>query len=132
MLSKPKYGWTEFKLGDFKSRASYLTNIPQDCIDAFIYGLKNHKPITIFFDAEGYEFYLVSDYYSSYIILDDEETTVYYINKGIKEIAKKFVHDIERNYEAWQLWDFPCDVKRDYDLSELKNLLIERKCENER
>ena len=122
MFQKPECGWTDFSLGEYKSRASYLTNIPQDCIDAFTYGLKNNKPVVVYFDAEGWEFYLVCDYYHSYVIEDKDEPKTYYINKGLVEVAKEFISDIEKHYKEWRHWNFQEDPVN-IDLSELKELL---------
>ena len=52
MLTKPKHGWTNLQIGDFTERVSYLTDISNDCLDAFIYALHTGNPAVIFFDAE--------------------------------------------------------------------------------
>jgi len=53
MLAKPEHGWVNVQLEGFSERASYMTDIPNDCLDAFIYALQNNSPTVIFFDAEG-------------------------------------------------------------------------------
>ena len=40
MLTKPRYGWTNLRIGDICYPASYLNDVPIDCLDAFIYALK--------------------------------------------------------------------------------------------
>lgn len=105
MLTKPKHGWTNLQIGDFTERASYLTDIPNDCLDAFIHALQNNSPAVIFFDAEGWEFHLVASYYQSYIVVDKSDTKVYVIEKNIKELAKELYEDINNNFDDWLSWD---------------------------
>ena len=67
MISNPKNGWCNFKLGDFEGTPSYITNTPIDLLDAFIdyytrgYGLA-------YFDEEGSEFTLLLTWYGVYIL----------------------------------------------------------------
>ena len=109
MFTIPRNGWTNLNFDKISLRASYLTDIPNDCLDAFIYALKTNNPAIIFFDAEGYDFHLISSYYRSYIIVDKEDNNVdtYVIEKGIIELAKELVNDIQRGYDDWLNWD--CD-----------------------
>jgi len=106
MFTIPKHGWTNLQIGDFTERASYLTDIPNDCLDAFTYALKNNKPVVVFFDAEGWDFHLIASYYQSYIIIDKDDTKVYVIEKNIKELAKELYNDINNNFDGWLNWDF--------------------------
>jgi len=105
MFTIPKHGWTNLQIGDFSERASYLTDIPNDCLDAFTYALQNNKPTVIFFDAEGWDFHLVATYYESYIILDKDDTKVYTIKKTILELARELYEDINNNLNDWLNWD---------------------------
>ena len=34
MLGNPKYGWTNVSIGEFYESAGYLTDVPNDCLDA--------------------------------------------------------------------------------------------------
>lgn len=52
MLTIPKAGWTNVEIGKFKGRASYLTDIPFECLDAFTFALTYNMPMSIWFDAE--------------------------------------------------------------------------------
>ena len=36
MISDSKYGWCNFKLGDFEGHPSYLTDVPVDILDALL------------------------------------------------------------------------------------------------
>jgi len=104
MLSKPFAGWTRLKLDDFSASASYLTDVPVDCLNAFIYALKENAPATVFFDAEGWDYYLVSYTYQTYIIINKDKTTVKVINKCIKELAQELVKDIKLYLDGWANW----------------------------
>ena len=109
MFSKPKNGWTEITISDdiseFKAPASYITNIPNDCLDTFIYALENHCSVVIDFDAEGWEYKLICSEYDTYIIEDKDECKVYHFNITLNKIVKEFLNDLENNIEDWVLWD---------------------------
>ena len=105
MLTKPQYGWTYLIFPNFSERASYLTDVPNDCLDAFIYALQTNNPAVIFFDAEGFDFHLVSSYYESYVIIDSDNTKIYTFEKNIKELAEELVNDIQRDFNDWLNWE---------------------------
>lgn len=106
MFTKPEHGWTNLQLGNFSERASYLTDIPIDCLDAFIYALENNSPIAIYFDAEGWDYHLVSSYYESYIIISKDGFDLMGIEGNFKDLAKELVNDIEIYFEDWVCWEF--------------------------
>jgi len=107
MLTTPLHGWTHLQLENFSERASYLIDVPNDCLDAFIYALQTNNPAIVYFDAEGYDFHLISSYYRSYIIRDREDNSVdtYVIEKGTIELAKELVNDIQRDFDDWLNWE---------------------------
>lgn len=111
MLTKPSHGWTNIQIGNFSERASYLTDIPNDCLDAFIYALQSGNPAVIFFDAEGWDFHLIASYYCSYIIVDKDEAKVYSFDRTIKELAKELYEDINNNFDDWLNWDLYDNVE---------------------
>jgi hypothetical protein len=123
MFTEPKHGWTNLQLGCFESRASYLTDIPMDCLDGFIYALSTNNPITIFFDAEGWDFHLVSSYYESYIISNEnDESDLYLIEGSFKELAKELIGDIEKYFDSWLHWEY-FDLDEEDELKERKEKL---------
>ena len=63
MISNPKHGWCNFKLGTFEGTPSYLTDVPIDILTAFI-DYHNKGCGVIWFDEEGTEFTLVITPYS--------------------------------------------------------------------
>lgn len=118
MLSNPSAGWCDVKIGDFDGVASYLEDVPLNCLDAFIQYFDRSNSInsvSIFFDEEGTEFYAVFDYYNTYIIIErNEEPELKYIdNIGIKQLANELIKDLERDFDAWVNWTYLDDD--DYD-----------------
>ena len=101
MISNPKNGWCNFKLGDFEGTPSYITDVPIDLLDAFIdyytrgYGLA-------YFDEEGSEFTLLLTWYGVYIIeeKDNVKSHVFY-DLNISDLAKEAIIDILSNLDGW-------------------------------
>ena len=101
MISNPKNGWCNFKLGDFEGTPSYITDVPIDLLDAFIdyytrgYGLA-------YFDEEGSEFTLLLTWYGVYIIEEKDDTKVHtFYNLSISDLAKDVIIDILSNLDGW-------------------------------
>ena len=126
MISNPKNGWCNFKLGDFEGTPSYVTNAPIDLLDAFIdyytrgYGLA-------YFDEEGSEFTLLLTWYGVYIIeeKDNVKSHVFY-DLNISDLAKEVITDIETNLDGWcndfMYYSFPKEVLSER-LEKLKNMI---------
>lgn len=114
MLSKPEHGWVEVKLGNFKGLASYITDIPNDCLDAFIYSLENKVPATMYFDGEGWNFHMLSPWYCpyTYILVEKECLKVHTVEANCEELAKKIVKNIEEHLDDWAKWNV-CINKRE-------------------
>ena len=119
MFSKPRYGWSDVSLGNFKGRCSYLTDVPVDILNAFINAIKYDLPASVFFEEEGSEFILVSSLYNTYIISDRKETKLYQSEISIFELAKEVISDIETNLDEWIDWM----NYQDYDSKERTFLL---------
>ncbi|MEG1564711.1 MAG: hypothetical protein RR365_13440 [Bacteroides sp.] len=110
MLIEPKYGWVTVSIGNWMDRASYLTDVPIDALDAFISSYNRWQPATIKFDAEGWEYIVVIDDYETYIIdyfhdgnlYDKPVLTTVKISKG--ELAKELVNDIQSHFDEWVNW----------------------------
>ena len=116
MLLNPKHGWVTVKIGEWSDRASYLTDVPLDILSALIHSYQTGLPAAINFDAEGWEYIIVIDHYTTHIIdylyRTDEEClsseddkqilTVVEISKD--DLAKEFLEDIESDWDAWVNW----------------------------
>lgn len=101
MLSEPKFGWTSIEIESFFSRASYLTDIPTDCLSNMIIALKENIDFTLDCDAEGYTFKIVSDNESTYIIECKDGIKAYLFNKTKQDLAKEIYEDISNHLDAW-------------------------------
>ena len=118
MLSIPKHGWVDITIGDWTDRASYLTNFPEELINALISNLQSHIPSTGKCDAEGWENIIIFDTYTIHIITDKfesyasvaENPEIEYkllsFDHHIKDIAEEVYQDISENLYAWSLWDY--------------------------
>ena len=126
MISNPKNGWCNFKLGDFEGTPSYITDVPIDLLDAFIdyytrgYGLA-------YFDEEGSEFTLLLTWYGVYIIEEKDDTKVHaFYNLSISDLAKDVIIDILSNLDGWCNDFMHCSFSKE-DLNErlekLKNMI---------
>ena len=126
MISNPKNGWCNFKLGDFEGTPSYITDVPIDLLDAFIdyytrgYGLA-------YFDEEGSEFTLLLTWYGVYIIEEKDDTKVHtFYNLSISDLAKEVIADIETNLDGWCndfMWCSSSKEDLNERLEKLKNMI---------
>lgn len=111
MLSTPKSGWVEISLGDWNDRASYLTDVHLDILDSLIALLKKRKSIAVYCDAEGWEYYIIFEWFNSYVITLEEDATLKIIDREIIDIAKEVYKDISNSIDAWANWDLYVDEK---------------------
>ena len=113
MFSKPCCGWTDITIKDitneFNAPASYLTDVPNDCLDAFIYALENCCSVVIDFDAEGWDYKLVCSKYDTYVIEEKDEYKLYHFDINLEDLIKEFLEDLERNYDEWISWMCYCE-----------------------
>lgn len=123
MLAKPKYGWCNIMIGQYKiGCASYLTDVPTYLLDVFNQYLseENRLGFTIEFDAEGYFFGIMEFNENLYLIRDntlDGIPIVQEISPAmlglevfdraeiIKKLAYELITDIETNLEDWVYWE---------------------------
>lgn len=95
MVKNEGCGWASFRLGGFNGRASYLTEVPIDLVNAAINLCKTGLPQATGFDEEGSEFVLVLTPDTSYIISSRDTYRLYPIEKPWYEICEEILHDIE-------------------------------------
>ena len=102
MISEPKYGWCNFKLGDFSGHPSgYMTDVIQDLLNAFINFYKNRASVVVF-DEEGSYFTLLLTYNGIYIIEEKEEVKLFDFSEfDIYELANELINDIESDFDNW-------------------------------
>ena len=122
MLTIPNCGWTNIIIGNFSDRASYLTEVPLDCLRAMIYALSNNTDFICVFDAEGWNFKVISDNYRTFVIEEKDSCELITVENITKTIlAKELYSDISDNLDKWAEWSF--------DLREDRNEVLKyRKC----
>lgn len=113
MLSIPEYGWVDVSIGNWIDRASYLTDPHLDLMDAFINLLNNKKVSAVNFDAEGWEYIIVLDLYSSYVIDSKEERPqLYNFDISANILAEELYKDISNNLYKWSVWDCVVETEK--------------------
>lgn len=111
-------GWCLVKLEDIYSRASYVRDVPGDCLKSIIKALKNDEDFYVDFEAEGWEFEVRADNEQCYFnFKDGEKHSFDTINKY--DLALAIERDIKRDISSWRGWS-----SEDLDalLDELKEL----------
>ena len=112
-------GWCNIQIGRIKSRASYLTNVPIDCLEAAVDYLKNGNPIILHFDAEGWDFTIKSFAQGTTFNWnkDDEPFSFYFIKSiNANKLSEYIYKDISSNISGW------CDFLFCFDDLERENL----------
>jgi hypothetical protein len=101
LFSIPKNGWVNLTIENWTDRASYLTDVPVDLLEAFIdyhtqgYGMA-------WFDEEGTEFTLVITPYSLYIIEEKDESVLYdFSEMKFEDIEKELIAELEKDLDGW-------------------------------
>lgn len=126
MFSIPKHGWVTLTINDWSDRASYLTDVPQDILEGCIAFLKNPaRPVSVSFDAEGWEYILIIDHYNTYVIESKDEEKLYHFERSGIKLIEEIYKDISDNLYDWSLWSFDSDRdgQREKDEKEIKCLL---------
>lgn len=114
MISNPKHGWCNFKLGTFEGTPSYLTDVPIDILTAFI-DYHNKGCGVIWFDEESTEFTLVIIPYSLFIIEEKEKPILHdFSEMKIVDLEKELIKDIEGDLCGW------ANFTTDNDVEEIK------------
>lgn len=106
MLRMPMYGWSQIEIGDFEGSASYLTDVANDCLLAMIHHYETGFDFVTNFDAEGWTFKVIADEYNVFVIEDKDKPVLHTYDKGIDDLAKEIVSDIEKYFDDWIRWDY--------------------------
>ena len=119
MLKTPEHGWSEITIGDWTDRCSYLDDVPYRLLEAVDDVNRTHMPSSVRLDAEGWEYIIVFDRYSTHIITLDfygqwKYTTV---DIYIKDLIKELIGDIRKDLDLWAEWGFELS---DYVIEERK------------
>lgn len=96
-------GWCLVKLGDIYSRASYLTDVPYDCLKSMINAIKNDEDFHVEFNGEGWEFEVRADNEQCYFnFIHGEKHAFDTMNKY--DLAKLISRDIRQDLSSWESW----------------------------
>jgi len=116
MLATPHCGWSTIQIGDWSDRVSYISDVPNNILNAFIGTKTSYDPISVKFDAEGWEFIIVFDHFETHILdygykneeeyLADKENKLKLFTFEISrfDIIKELVSDMERDLDDWTMW----------------------------
>lgn len=115
MLKKPDAGWSEITIGDWTDRCSYLDDVPIMLLGAVKFILQKRRPRVLRFDAEGWVYYIMLDFYNVSIISkyssifgDTAHGDMTYKHRDfdihITTLADELVSDIRENIDEWAAW----------------------------
>ena len=125
MLTKPNFGWTRIEIENNILPASYVTDVPMDCLENMILAYRHHIDFCVSLDAEGWTFKIISDEYMTYIIKDYIERELIVCEEvNIDNLSKELIEDIESNIDDWLLWNYsPEEIE---EISEYKKNLLKK------
>ena len=129
MFTKPEYGWTDVTIGDYTSRASYITDIPFDALDNVTEAIKYKdygQTYTQRFDAEGWEFIIEADANQTKLTIEEEDTKTIIIPKTMFDWAKEIITDIETYLEDWAKWTWDQNLDEPEQYEENKKELQQK------
>lgn len=125
MLTKPKCGWTNIVIGNNVLPASYLTDVPINCLDSMILSYRNHNDFCVNFDAEGWTFKIIADEYITYIIKEKNRSELIVCeNINLDNLAKELIYDIEANINDWMYWVYR--MEEEEEVLKYKELLLKK------
>lgn len=103
MISEPKCGWCNFKLGNFFGHPSgYMTSVVTDLLDAFILFYKNGIGEAVFDEEGSYFTILLKQWNDVYIIEEKEKSTLFDFSEfNINDLAQELISDIENDFDNW-------------------------------
>lgn len=110
MLSTPQCGWSTMKIGKFKKTVSYLTDVPNDLINAFISFFETGTGAASF-ECEPYKFDLI---FSCNFAKDKQalpyivswKRKIYTESVPVVELADEFLAEMKRDLDAWSEWGY--------------------------
>lgn len=133
MLKSPNAGWSRITIGDWSNRCSYLDDVPYLLLEGVEEVCRTGYPVVSKFDAEGYEYFIVIDIDTVFIITEtDDGYSLKTIEISIKGLAAELIADIRRDLDLWSEWvdygDMSEDEKRERkkDLSALCEIIEKR------
>ena len=110
-------GWCKINIGVICFRASYLTDVPIDCLKSAINYLEHGEEIYIHFDSEGCDYWIRSSSEMTFITTNGDEiyNGISMYNIDAFELSKVIYRDISSNIDGW------CDFLISFDSMEWNN-----------
>ena len=112
--------WARLSIGEWRDRLSYLDDVPFDLLNAMIEGCQNHSPVSVKFNAEGYEYIVVIDFLDTYVIYEESEAAAMPMTKSCekrcvvdddcavihfkvprRDLAAELIKDIRSDVKGW-------------------------------
>ena len=123
MLDKPKYGWSHITIGDWTERCSYLDDVPRLLLETMESAFRTHRPAAATFDAEGWEYTLVFDFFVTHVISNNCKDGYIYnsIEVNLETLASELMEDIRRDIDDWAEFDVE---PSESEISEHKEALL--------
>ena len=107
MLSKPDNGWVLVTVGDFRTEASYLADLPFDWLRSCIHSLRFNLPLSLFIEEEGTVCYINAYYSVTHIICEDSDfsAVVHTVrDMDMLDLTYQIICDIRAEFEDWVSW----------------------------
>lgn len=110
MLSKPEYGWSDFRLeGTAAYSLSYLNDIAFDWLEQAIHGLESMMPFCVEGFMEPGRFLCLVSYWNCHIVceddgrdpLDEEESVHETSHISMLQFCRQLYDDISKNADEW-------------------------------
>ncbi len=110
MLTKPKYGWSDFQLeGTCKYGLSYTDDIALEWVEQAIHGLETMLPFCVKGFLEPDRFLCIVSYWNCHIICEDDErkpldkeaVTHEISHTSMLQFSKYLYEDVSKNLDAW-------------------------------
>lgn len=107
LLSKPWAGWAHFNCNEHM-RISYIDDMPIFMLDEIVASIEEHRHFLVTFDAEGYEYSIVSyDRFSVECILRTKETPeIIVLPYTFEEFISQIILDIKNDIDDWVAFSF--------------------------
>ena len=124
MLSRPIVGWSKITIGNWSDRCSYIDDVPFMLLEAMEESCRINKPVSVSIDAEGWDYIIVFDQFTTHIISEiTDDYTYYSVDIDRDELAKELVSDIRRDIDGWCEWFCYHELTEDYISERKKDLL---------
>lgn len=96
-------GWCTVTLGDFAFRASYLTEVPFDCLKAAIKWLTDRTVFAVNFGGEGETCVVISNFLDNYVVCEKNSTMFFKLDEVIdtSDLALQIYKDISADVHGW-------------------------------